>query len=394
MTRRISQNKVFVLYLLSISTFFASLNQNIYTPIIPLIRDFFSVSINWVNFTVSSFIFIIAMIQISLGTVIDSKNQKRLLLISFIFINISTIFCAYADHFLLFLIARIVQAIGAGIIPLVTINMITRLFEGEARGSAIGTYQILLTLAPAISPILGGLLGQYYGHQGIFLFLFVISAVLFILIIYGLPDNERKDDQGKTSSLLKTYIAVFSNYMGVSTMIVSFFVFFVYFSILVYLPILLNDQYHVPLQIIGLLYLPLTVSMILGSVIFKKLQKRIPLNDLFIAVLFLMPLEVILFGLLHTKTIIGLAILLFGYGMTVGFSPPLFSTMISNEYSQNRGTALGLFNFIRYSGMAIGGMFSGLYKVIPSNLVYVFLGIFLFFTSILHYRSLKKRLLY
>lgn len=391
MARRIAQNKLLVLYLLSISTFFASLNQNIYTPIIPLIRDFFSVSINWVNFTVSSFIFIIAIIQIVLGTVIDAINQKKILLVSFILISISTIFCAYTTNFMLFLIARIVQAIGAGMIPLVSINMIAQLFEGEARGSAMGTYQILLTLAPAISPILGGLLGQYYGYRGIFLFLLAISAVLFILVAYVLPNNRSKEIQGKQSSLIKNYIAVFSNYIGVSTMIVSFFVFFIYFSILVYLPILLNDQYQVSLQIIGLIYLPLTVSMILGSVLFKNLQKKIPLNVLFFAVLLLMPLQVILFGLLHTKSIIGVTIILFGYGMTVGFSPPLFSTMISNEYQENRGAALGLFNFIRYSGMAIGGMFTGLYKIVPSDFVYVFLGVFLIFASILHYRNLKRR---
>ncbi len=393
MQRQISQIKVFVLYLLSISTFFASLNQNIYTPIIPLIRDSFNVSINWVNFTVSSFIFIIAIIQIALGTVIDTKNHKRLLLVSLILISISTIVCAYTTNFMLFMISRIVQAIGAGIIPLVTINMIAQLFEGKARGSAMGTYQILLTLAPAIAPILGGLLGQYYGYRGIFLFLFVIAAGLLILIAYVLPNDDRKEAQGKTNSFIKNYMAVFSNYIGVSTMIVSFFVFFIYFAILVYLPILLNDHYHVSLQIIGLLYLPLTVSMILGSLLFKHLQKKISLNALLIAVLFLMPLQVILFGLLHTKSIIGLSIILFGYGMTVGFSPPLFSTIISNEYSENRGTALGLFNFIRYAGMAIGGMLTGLYNVLPSAFVFFFLGIFLFFASVLHYQSFKKRFL-
>lgn len=188
---RLTQAKILALYLLSISSFFASLNQNIYTPVIPLIRDSFSVSINLVNFTVSSFIFIIAVVQIFLGTVIDTKNQKQLLIFSFILISISTIVCAFTTNFLLFMIFRIVQAIGAGIIPLVTINMISHLFEGEARGSAIGTYQILLTLAPAVSPILGGILGEHYGYQGIFLFLFLIATVLLMFIMYVFPNNEK-----------------------------------------------------------------------------------------------------------------------------------------------------------------------------------------------------------
>jgi len=388
---RLSQAKILALYLLSISSFFASLNQNIYTPVIPLIRDSFSVSINLVNFTVSSFIFIIAVVQIFLGTVIDTKNQKRLLIFSFILISISTIVCAFTTNFLLFMIFRIVQAIGAGIIPLVTINMISHLFEGEARGSAIGTYQILLTLAPAISPILGGILGEHYGYQGIFLFLFLIATVLLMFIMYVFPNNEKNNLQENSSNFTQTYRAIFLNRVGSITMIIGFFVFFIHFAILVFLPILLNDHYHISLQNIGLLYLPLTVSMIFGSVIFKKIQKKVALKKLFITVLFFIPLLIIAFGCLHTKSIIGLSIILFMYGLTIGFAPPLFSTIISNEYSEHRGAALGLFNFIRYSGMAIGGMFTGLSVVLPSTLVFIFCGVLLFVISLYQYPSIKNR---
>lgn len=152
------QNKVLVLYLLSIGTFFASLNQNIYSPVIPLIRDSFGVSVNWVNFTVSSFIFITAVMQIILGTFIDSKNQKRLLMASLIITSISTLVCAFSTQFLVFMIFRMAQAIGTAMIPLVAVNMIAQLFEGEERGNAMGTYQILLTLAPAVAPILAACL--------------------------------------------------------------------------------------------------------------------------------------------------------------------------------------------------------------------------------------------
>lgn len=40
------------------------------------------------------------------------------------------------------------QAIGTGMIPLIAVNVIAYLFEGAERGDAMGTYQILLTLAP------------------------------------------------------------------------------------------------------------------------------------------------------------------------------------------------------------------------------------------------------
>lgn len=392
MLRQQAYGKMLILSLLSISSFFASLNQNIYTPVIPLIRDSFNVSIHWVNFTVSSFILTIALVQICLGSVVDRKNQKRLLILGVVLMGISTTICAFTDDFMLFTICRLIQAVGAGIIPLVTITMISHVFEGEERGNAMGTYQIVLTLAPALSPVLGGLVGEYFGYEGIFLFLSVICVILLLSMMYGLPDSGYKIEYSqKQDRFLQTYRSVFSNRVVFMMMLISFFVFFIYFAILVFLPLLLRDHYHVDLQYIGLLYLPLTVSMILGSVLFKKLQRKIALGKLYRATLFVMPALIILFGILHTKTIIGLSTLLFLYGVTIGFAPPLFSTMISNKISEYRGAALGLFNFIRYSGMAIGGMYTGLSQVLPSTFIFISLGILLLIVSFCQYPLFMRK---
>lgn len=384
--------KLFVLYALSISTFFASLSQNIYTPIIPLIRDSFEVSLSWVNFTVSSFIFIIAVIQIVLGTVVEHQNKKRLLLISLFLMGVSAVFCAYTNSFTLFTLFRMIQAIGAGIIPLIAISMIAQLFEGEARGSAMGTYQILLTLAPAVSPVVGGFIGEFFGYEGIFLFLLIMAVSLLMFIVYLLPSEKQNEaDKIPSKGFIHAYKAVFSHHIGTSIMIISFLVFFIYFAILVYLPVLLHDHYHVNLQFIGLLYLPLTVSMIVGSMLFKRLQKKISLNTLFILLLMVMPLQVILFGVFHTQSLVGLSIILFGYGIIVGFSAPLVSTLISNEYSEHRGTALGVFNFVRYLGMALGGMSPALYHVLPSSALFVLFGVLLLLVSIIPFKRFHSR---
>lgn len=44
-----------------------------------------------------------------------------------------------------------------------------------------------------------------------------------------------------------------------------------------------------------------------------------------------MPLQVTLFGLLQASSIAGLSIVLFCYGVTVGFALPLFLTIISKK---------------------------------------------------------------
>lgn len=74
--------------------------------------------------------------------------------------------------------------------------------------------------------------------------------------------------------------------------------------------------------------------------------------------------------------------ILFVYGLTIGFAPQLFTTIISNEFSEHRGAALGLFNFILYSGMAMRGMFTGLNFVLPSTLNFILLGALLFLIAL------------
>lgn len=370
------QNSTFILYLLSITAFFSSLNQNIYSPMIPLIRDSFEVSINSVNLTVSSFIFITAVMQIVLGAFIDSKSQKRLLLISFIMTGVSTIICAFAHSFALFFIARMFQAIGTAMIPLIAVNVITMMFEGEKRGDAMGTYQIALTLAPAIAPILGGILGQYFGYSGVFLFLFAVSMILLVFFNYQFP-MDKKTLSTESSKISGKYRALLSNVRGVNMMIVGFGIFFLYFAILTYLPVLLHDHYHVSLQMIGLLYLPLTVSMIIGSILFKRVQRKFALKRLYIVTIFLLPLLIVLFAILHERTLIGLSVSLFLFGVLLGFSPPLLSTMISEEYEEQKGIALGAFNFIRYIGMALGAMVAGIHSIFSFPALLTISGIFL-----------------
>ena len=52
---------------------------------------------------------------------------------------------------------------------------------------AMGSYQMLLALAPACGPLLGGYLAQHYQYQGIFIFLSVVGVILLITHLFYLP---------------------------------------------------------------------------------------------------------------------------------------------------------------------------------------------------------------
>lgn len=386
------KKKWMLLYVLCGSTFFASLNQNIYSPIIPLIRDSFDVSLHLVNASIGLFIFVIAVLQIVYGAIIDFYNQRTVILIGLWIAFLASIVCAFTSDFSTFLLFRVLQAIGVAAIPLIAVNMIGAAFSGKEQGSGMATYQILLSLAPAVAPVIGGFIGQWFGYRGVFSFLSIISAILLVILFIVFP-KEQKKMRNKLSikAIANHYKGVLTGPIAPSIFLLTFLIFFIYFDIAVLLPVLLTDGYHFTLNIVGLLYLPLTVSMIGGSVLFKYTQSRISLAKLFEMVGFIMSLLIFLFSILHHHSIIGLCLVLFGYGITMGIVPPLFSTLISQQFKENRGSALGLFNFVRYGGMVLGSMLPAMsFHSMHVGIVFFILGMFLLIASVIGGCCIRK----
>lgn len=346
------------LYFLYSVSFFASIIQNIYTPIIGDLKNDFSVPIVYINYTVGLFIWVVAIIQFILGKYIDGAKKKKMLLCSIVVILISTVICAFTHNFFVFGLFRIIQAIGCGAIPLIVLTLLSYLSKAEERSSVISDYQIILSLAPAIAPILGGFIGGKYSYQGIFIFLsFCALLILSACVLVKLPIDTKVNKDGISKRVSYTSLLKVKEYRVLLAS--GFIIFFTYFGILVFLPITLKERYDFSTTHIGLLFLPMTVSLILGSVFYKKAAKSYKNSYMMKLLLCSFTILVLSFGLLHSTNVVVFMILLFCIGFMVGLSPSLIATMITFQFENAKGAALGLFNFVRYSGMALGAISIG-----------------------------------
>ncbi|QFY86365.1 MFS transporter [Bacillus subtilis] len=368
---------VLILYTVCFSAFFASLSQNIYSPILPIIKESFHVSTAMVNLSVSVFMIVTAIMQIILGAIIDFKGARIVLITGILATAAASIGCAVTTDFTLFLIFRMIQAAGSAALPLIAATTIGQLFTGNERGSAMGTYQMLLSVAPAIAPVLGGFIGGAAGYEGIFWILAAISIVLLVTNSITFPkDSPTESMQQAKGNVFAHYKSIFTNRTGNVILTLSFVLFFIYFAVIVYLPILLTEHYHIDVGIAGLLYLPLALSTIAGTFLFKRIQAKIGLHTLFIGSNVIAACSIILFAVTHSVSLVLMALTLALFGISMGVIPPLYSTMITNEFEHNRGSAIGLFNFIRYTGMAAGPMVSAyLLTMMPSAMSFSLLGL-------------------
>ncbi|MDH9162434.1 MFS transporter [Staphylococcus succinus] len=367
--------------------FFASLIQNIYTPIIPQLQSDFNVSLLWVNTTVGGFIFIVAIMQIILGKYIDSKNPKSMLLIAIGITLLGSIACTMTNTFIIFAIFRLLQAIGCGMIPLIVITLLADLSSDDNRSSMMSNYQIILSCAPALAPILGGLIGNDYGYKGIFLVLTAVSIILLIVTIFIKIPEVNKYNKPKNSV---KYVSFFKSKSYNIMISFGFLIFFTYFALLVYLPILLTRIYNISTALTGFLFLPITVSIILGSFTYKKLAKNVSNTVVFKLTMIIFPILLILFSILNQTNIYILSINIFLIGLIVGIIPALISTNLSSEFPNKKGAALGAFNFIRYTGMALGSIAVGLFNIYNVSILFVAIAILLLILASVYFLSKRQ----
>ncbi|ERI08591.1 MFS transporter [Aneurinibacillus aneurinilyticus] len=342
-----------ILYILGISALVGSISQNIYTPILPEIQRTFHTTPYLTNLTISVFTIALAIMQIVYGPFIDSKGRKKILLPSMLLYVVASIGCAFSSSIYALLLFRTLQGIGAAAIPVVAATVIGDLFEGKQRGKALSTYQMLLSLASVIGPLIGGFIGAKSGHFGVFFFLSISGLILLLLNLRFLPETKPENGQTRKLSLTR-FSTIARNSTGLAVLVLGFTQFYTFYSFLVFLPSILNHIYSISPEKIGVAFLPLSLCVMLGSFLSGRLQGDIkPTNSLLYTCL-LNVLSVVLFIALAHVSIVCMIIIIALYGLTVGFSMPIQSRLLTDEFLHERATAISMYNFVRYIGMAIG----------------------------------------
>ncbi|EOV9528494.1 MFS transporter [Bacillus cytotoxicus] len=374
-----------ILYTVCLSALLGSLAQNIYTPILPMIQTTFHTSLSLVHLTVSLFTFILAVMQLVYGPLIDMKGRKYILIPSLCIGTIGAIGCSFATNIYVFLIFRTIQASGIAAIPIVAATIIGDLFEGTERGKAMSIYQTILALAPTIGPLIGGYLGDINGHVTVFLFLSITGIFLSIVNIILLP--ETKPSILTTTKKHSLYWNLFKHKIGLSIALIGFMQFCMYFCFLVFLPSILTNVFHLNVHEIGMTFVPLALCMMLGSYCYKFFQRWLSPKQALLITSFFNILCVLLFSFTYDINILILLIAISLYGFSMGISLPTHTTLLTEEFIKERATAIGMYNFIRYIGMSTGPMIGGFLFFSQNYFWIFFIGAMLFLIIVLYVRK-------
>ena len=198
------------LALLSATAPFAT---DMYLPVLPHIAGQFGVEQAVAQFTLTGFFVGMAFGQLLIGPVSDVVGRRRLLLWSAGLALVASVLAALAPGIGVLILARILQGLGGGACNVLARSVVPDLLSGSAAAKTFSVLMAIGGIAPAIAPVIGGLLAEPVGWRGIFWTLTGLHAVQLLLAFLLVPETGGKAE--RTGGLVRT---VAGNYLTVVRM--------------------------------------------------------------------------------------------------------------------------------------------------------------------------------
>jgi MFS transporter, DHA1 family, multidrug resistance protein len=200
-----------LLWLLAFLNAVGPLSTDLYLPAWPAIESALHTDIQHVQLTLSSYLIGYAFCQLICGPLSDRFGRRPVLLGGLVIFLAGSLACASAQTIEQLILFRIVQGIGACIGPTVSRAVIRDVYTGPAAAKAMGLSAAMMTVAPIVAPMLGGLLITHFDWPMQFYVLVIFVAISAVLVLAGLPEtwpSERRL-QSRTSLIsLRDYASV------------------------------------------------------------------------------------------------------------------------------------------------------------------------------------------
>ncbi len=296
------------------------------------------------------------------GPISDAVGRRPVMIAGLSVYLLASIGCALAPNLMVLLAFRVLQGLSAGGGVIVSRAVVRDLFEGPQAQRLMSRVTMIFGIAPAIAPIIGGLLLGLGSWRLIFWFLVVVAALMIALVVFVLPESHpphrRTEFAPKVlvAGLLRAgRSAAFHRLSWAASL--SFAGYFVYVGAA---PIFVVDLMGKGEGDFWMLFVPLIGGMIVGSAICSWSSGRMSANRLvtggMLFGLFGALVNVALAMVPATQTlpwaVVGPALL----GVGSGVCYPALQLMLLDMFPASRGATVSLFTFFT---LVLNGLVAG-----------------------------------
>ncbi len=328
-------------------------NLYITQPVLPIIQQEFGVSAPVASLTVSAVILGIALANLPFGWLADRYPVGRLIGLGGGVVAGAGLVCAATNTFPVLVGARFLQGLFLPALSTCVAAYLSRQLPPERLNVAMGSY-VSATVAGGLG---GRLLGGWLHPPLHWRYAFVTAAILIACAagaaVRWLPESKKPVHASADTT---GFLDVLARPELRRTFLVAFGAFFVFSSSFNYLPFYLaGPPFHLPVQVITLMYLTYIVGIIIGPIA-GNLSNRVGNGAAMMGGALVFALALIL-TLVKSQVVIALSLLLVCGGFFTIHSAAAGS--LNRRLTGGRGRANSLYVLFYYLGGACGITMSG-----------------------------------
>lgn len=182
------------LIVLVLGGFMALLQASAVNVAIPRLMAVFNASADEIQWVLTGYMLVSGVVIPVSGYLGDRFGYKRIYLIALSVFMFGSGLAGFSWNTNSLIAARVVQAVGGGMVMPISMALVYRMVPVEKIGVALGTLGLAFVLAPAVGPTIGGYIVDYLGWRLVFYLNIPIGAVALPLTALLLPPYPWRED--------------------------------------------------------------------------------------------------------------------------------------------------------------------------------------------------------
>lgn len=161
-------------------------------PSLPQMTLQLNTSPSWIQFTILSYSFIMAISSLFGGLLSDHYGRRQMTIFGLFIFICGGFGCTFSSNILILNICRFIQGIGGGISSIITSSVARDVFLANERMKILGILGSIRPIGIAIAPMIGGWIAALHGWRMVFFITSLFALIITIFSLWLLPETKNK----------------------------------------------------------------------------------------------------------------------------------------------------------------------------------------------------------
>jgi DHA2 family lincomycin resistance protein-like MFS transporter len=164
-----------VINVLLVSTFVVMLNETAMSVAIPKLMEALAVDASAAQWLTTAFLLTMAVVIPVTGFLLQRFNSRPIFLLAMTLFTTGTAIAAISPNLWVLVFGRVIQASGTAIMMPLLMTTVMTLVPPDQRGKMMGNISIVMSVAPAVGPVLAGFILAYLDWRWFFVIMIPIA---------------------------------------------------------------------------------------------------------------------------------------------------------------------------------------------------------------------------